>query len=266
MTSQSGELINFHDDANYGTYVGRRVDPSWLSMFEGAVPVAGKVVADVGCGGGLYAQALARLRAKLVIGIDFSAVSLASAARLCAGIPHVQFVRSTATATALKDDSVDVVVERALIHHFKSLAENFAEVRRILVPGGVFWLQDRTIADVLLAASPEHIRGYYLQYLPQLREIEVARRRHETVITSALEAAGFVEVRARRLVEARKTFNSFAELKDEIVTRRGRSILHALTDAELERLADRIGENITVWPVRERDTWTVWTSAAPPGR
>jgi ubiquinone/menaquinone biosynthesis C-methylase UbiE len=203
------------------------------------------------------------VRPDIVIGVDFSSVSLASAAEYCGDLPVVRFLLSSATDIALREGSIDVVVERALIHHLDSLTANFAEIRRILKPRGLVWIQDRTIDDVLLPASQEHIRGYYLQYYPKLRAIEVNRRRHEKAVAGALREAGFVDVTTRKLIELRKSFQDLEALRDEILSRRGRSILHAVSDGELEELAALIGKSITHWPVHERDRWTVWTAVRP---
>jgi hypothetical protein len=43
---------------------------------------------------------------------------------------------------------------------------------------------------------------------------------------------------AQKIHELRKVFPSPEELREEIVTRRGRSILHGLADQKLEQLAD----------------------------
>jgi ubiquinone/menaquinone biosynthesis C-methylase UbiE len=261
--SEQDKLIDFHDYTNYGTYVDRVADPAWARFFKQSVPATGGIIADVGCGGGIYTRAVTIVRPDIVIGVDFSSVSLASAAEYCGDLPVVRFLLSSATDIALREGSIDVVVERALIHHLDSLTANFAEIRRILKPRGLVWIQDRTIDDVLLPASQEHIRGYYLQYYPKLRAIEVNRRRHEKAVAGALREAGFVDVTTRKLIELRKSFQDLEALRDEILSRRGRSILHAVSDGELEELAALIGKSITHWPVHERDRWTVWTAVRP---
>lgn len=222
-----------------------------------------KVVADVGCGGGIYLRPLASLPQAKVIGLDFSEVSLASARAYCLGIPNIELVNASAVATGLRAGSVDLVVERALIHHFRSLTENFLEIVRVLRSGGLFWIQDRTVDDVLLEPSDSNIRAYYLQYFPHVRDIEIARRWSDDDVRSYLSQAGFTDIRSMKIFETRKVFESFQDLREEIVSRRGRSILHALDDDELSWLAEKIGCQIKSWPVRERDRWTVWLAKSP---
>jgi ubiquinone/menaquinone biosynthesis C-methylase UbiE len=206
---------------------------------------------------------LASLQPKHIIAIDFSRVSLTGAQETCRGLTGIEFLRTNATAIALRANIADLVVERAVIHHMSSLDENFAEILRVLKPGGSVWVQDRTHSDLLRRPSVHHLRGYYLQYFPQLKELELRRRYDLDVVLTCLTDAGFRRVRAVKLVETRKVFQNAVELREEIVSRRGRSVLHALSDAELEYLATRTVEHIRRWPVVERDRWTVWTGVKP---
>lgn len=254
------KYIDFEDPENRDTYVGRTADPAWAELYNRVVQPRGRHVADVGCGGGIYTRAIADLQPAWVLGIDSSALSLDSAREYCAGLPNVGFLRTDAEALAVPDRTFDNVVERALIHHFASLDRNFREVLRVLKPHGTLWLQDRTVQDVLQPPSQEHIRGFYLVFDERLRDMEIERRRHEHDIAGALRSAGFRDVRSEKLRELRKVFQSPGELREEILTRRGRSILHGLQDQELEQLASFVLGQISNWPVHERDTWTVWVA------
>jgi ubiquinone/menaquinone biosynthesis C-methylase UbiE len=256
----ASKYIDFEDPSNRDTYVGRTADPAWVSLYARLVQPRGRQIADVGCGGGIYTRAIAYLEPAWVLGIDSSELSLQSARRYCAGIPNVRFLRTDAEALAVPDNELDNVVERALIHHFPSLGKNFQEVVRVLKPGGTLWLQDRTVDDVLRPASEEHIRGFYLAFDERLRNTEIERRRRGEDIIRALRTAGFRDVHTEKIQELRKIFNSPDELREEILTRRGRSILHGVDDQELGRLAGFVLSQITSWPVRERDTWTVWVA------
>jgi ubiquinone/menaquinone biosynthesis C-methylase UbiE len=255
------KYIDFEDPSNRDTYVGRTADPAWVELYEGLIQPRGRLIADVGCGGGIYTKAIAGLRPAWVLGIDSSRLSLESARRYCAGVPNVGFLRTDAEALAVPDEALDNVVERALIHHFGALDGNFREVLRVLSPQGTLWLQDRTLEDVLQPPSEEHIRGFYLVFDEKLRNTEIERRRHNDDIVDALRSAGFRDIRSEKVCELRKVFQSPGELREEILTRRGRSILHGLDDPELERLADFVLGQISNWPVHERDSWTVWVAA-----
>lgn len=255
------KYIDFHDPNNRDTYVGRDADPEWTAQFVRATRPAGKVLADIGCGGGIYTRAMAETDPAFVVGVDSSSVSLRSARQYLAGVGHVGLVLTDAERLAIRSDALDVIVERALIHHMPTLDTVFAEALRVLRPSGVLWVQDRTVEDALLPASQEHIRGYYMVFDQRLRNTEIERRRTEHEVTAELLSAGFATATSMKIQELRKVFRTPDDLADEILTRRGRSILHKLDDRRLSELADYVVGQITEWPVRERDTWTVWIAA-----
>ena len=254
------KYIDFEDPENRDTYVGRTADPAWVDLYDRIVGPRGCRVADVGCGGGIYTKAIAGLQPAWVLGIDSSRLSLDSARQYCANVPNVDFLETDAEALAVPDEVFDNVVERALIHHFVSLDRNFREVSRVLKPHGTLWLQDRTVEDALQPPSEEHIRGFYLVFSEELRNTEIERRRRDEDVVGALHSAGFRDVRSEKVLELRKVFQSPEELREEILTRRGRSILHGLDDKELEQLANFVLGQFKNWPVHERDTWTVWVA------
>jgi 2-polyprenyl-3-methyl-5-hydroxy-6-metoxy-1,4-benzoquinol methylase len=64
--------IDFHDKKNQFTYSNRSVDPIWSQMIRTIINPKGKLVLDIGCGGGIYSRVWAELGATKVIGIDFS--------------------------------------------------------------------------------------------------------------------------------------------------------------------------------------------------
>ncbi|CAN5228511.1 hypothetical protein BH10PSE6_BH10PSE6_39730 [soil metagenome] len=46
--------IDFHSEANRGTYARRDADTGWADAMTAIVDPAGRRVADIGCGGGIY--------------------------------------------------------------------------------------------------------------------------------------------------------------------------------------------------------------------
>lgn len=275
--------IDFHDPRNRMTYTGRTADPAWLACIDMlAGGIAGKRAADLGSSGGIYTEALIRLGAAEVTALDYSAVMTAAAADYLRGFPHVRLaedvtawtddrtgvranvriVHADAADTGLPDSSCDLVLARALIHHVTDLDRLFREVRRILAPGGMLIIQDRTAADCLLPGSPAHLRGYLFELYPKLIPIETGRRPEDGAVRASLAAAGFEDVRTVPFAEPRRTYASITELREELLSRRGRSILHALDDGELEALTDAIGRRLAdagaAWPLTEHDHWTFW--------
>src|SRR4051794_32891930 len=160
--------IDFHDTANRRTYSGRQADASWRAAVAGLVHPAGAAIVDVGCGGGTYTRAWHELGAASVTGVDFSEPILAEARAVHGELPGVTFRPGEATATGLPDACADVVFERALIHHVSDLASVAGEAARVLRPGGVYLVQDRTPDDVAQPGSSAHPRGWLFEVFPRL--------------------------------------------------------------------------------------------------
>lgn len=256
--------IDFHSESIAGTYAARAAHEDWKETMRAIVVPDGKIVADIGCGGGIYSRAWSDLGAARVIGVDFSARMVSDARAASADDPLVSFAQGDATATGLPDAAVDIVFERALIHHLPDLDAAFAEAHCILKPGGALVVQDRTIQDVMRPASPEHFRGYFFETFPRLLDIERGRRPENDAVIDAMRAAGFVEVETHPLAETRRVYESAEELEDDLRSRTGRSILHNLDDDELNGLIRRIDERVAGWfPLRETDYWTIWTGTRP---
>jgi ubiquinone/menaquinone biosynthesis C-methylase UbiE len=226
------------------------------------VDPAGKRVADIGCGGGIYSQAWHELGAE-VVGVDFSEQMVAAAREQAAGLSRISFQQGDATATGLPAASKNVIFERALIHHLKDYKACFAEAHRVLVPGGSLIVQDRTPDDVQLPGSPEHVRGYFFERFPRLLAVELARRPTDAAVRDALQAAGFRDINSVTLWELRKTHDGGQGLKQDLTNRTGRSILHDLSDQELAELILYIEKRLpSDGPIAEKDRWTVWSAVA----
>jgi ubiquinone/menaquinone biosynthesis C-methylase UbiE len=255
--------IDFHAKANRGTYTGRRADAGWVEAIRRIADPTGKRVADIGCGGGIYSLACRGTGAGDVVGIDFSKEMVAAARDQTAGLSHLSFRQGDATATGLPSASVDIVFQRALIHHLRGYEACFAEARRVLVPGGRLIVQDRTPADVELPGSPEHLRGYFFERFPRLLAVETGRRPTDATVRMALRAAGFRDIENVSLWEVRKIHDGVERLKQDLAACTGRSILHDLSDSELGELIAYIEARIPADdPIIEKDRWTLWSAIA----
>ncbi|MCW5732668.1 MAG: class I SAM-dependent methyltransferase [Enhydrobacter sp.] len=217
-------MIDLHSEASRGTYARRDADNGWAAAMSAIDDPAGKRVADIGCGGGIYSQAWRRLGASDVVGIDFSARMVADARERSTGLAGLAFRQGDAAATGLAAESRDIVFERALVHHLESYEPAFAEAYRVLVPGGHLIVQDQTPANVQLPGSRDHLRGWFFERFPQLLAIENGRRPTSAAIEKALRATGFAAVRKHSLWEVRQTYATIEEL--------------------------------------ERDRWTIWSATA----
>jgi 2-polyprenyl-6-hydroxyphenyl methylase/3-demethylubiquinone-9 3-methyltransferase len=102
------------------------------------VDPAGKTLADIGCGGGLFAEELARLGAN-VIGVDPSAPSLetARAHAEAAGLA-IEYRLGRGEMLPLQDSSVDLACCVDVLEHVSDVSAVLRETARILKPGGIY--------------------------------------------------------------------------------------------------------------------------------
>lgn len=103
----------------------------------------GKTCLDAGCGGGRYVVALAKLGAAKVVGIDISEGALAAAkARVDArGIgDRVELRLASVLEIPFPDATFDYVVSSGVIHHTPDPKKAYAELVRVLKPGGKLFL------------------------------------------------------------------------------------------------------------------------------
>ncbi|MEJ8548585.1 class I SAM-dependent methyltransferase [Brevibacillus borstelensis] len=251
--------IDFHASQNRSSYTGRLADKGWMdTMAQMANPV-GKRVIDIGCGGGIYSAGWALSGAESVIGVDFSQVMLDAARENTAHLPQIAYHFGDARRTGLPAGSADIVFVRALIHHLDHLDGFLEEAYRLLAPGGICILQDRTMEDVIVPASAEHLRGYFFEAFPRLLKKEEKHRPSASKVQAGLKKAGFSPAPETQLWEIRKTYDSWGELERDLRNRTGRSILHELNDHELEELISLMRERLdSQLPIIEQDRWTIW--------
>jgi len=255
--------IDFHDPGNAHTYAARHADPGWFTQVRDVLGghEPGQVM-DIGCGGGIYSRAWRQLGAESVTGLDFSQQMVNDAA--ATDDPAVTFVVASAYETGLAPESCDIVFSRAVVHHLDDHAAAFTEAFRILKKGGMLIVQDRTIEDVMQPASPQHIRAHFFSVFPRLLDQERARRPDTEDFRTTLRRIGFSSPSVQTFWETRRTYQSADELKQDLLARTGRSILHGLSDAELQVLTTTILESSSgQYPIDEQDRWTMWIAHKP---
>jgi ubiquinone/menaquinone biosynthesis C-methylase UbiE len=256
--------MEFKSPSTGRTYSDRDVDQSWNTWASKHLAPQGKDVLDIGCGGGIYSFGFSVLGAKSVIGIDSSPQYIDEANNdiECDGI--VTFQVGNAIHTGLSSHCADLVFERALIHHLSTSEQeqNLAEVKRLLRPKGRAVIQDRTLEDVQ-SQSPSHwIRSTLFETYPQLLDFERKRRPTKSTYTGLLVKVGFQGIQKLTYEEVRKTYTDFNQLEKEILSRKGKSILFELSDAELQIYCDKLRVKSASHPLVERDSWTVWVGLA----
>ncbi|WP_432457209.1 class I SAM-dependent methyltransferase [Cellulomonas iranensis] len=135
--------------AHGGAFAGTGVDIGTRALLRhlDAVPTTTGTAVDLGCGTGVLAVALARLRPGLdVVATDESAAAVASARATADANDVTDRVRVTRAAGAddLPDASVDLVLLNPPFHVGATIAPQvahdlFAQAARVLRPGGELW-------------------------------------------------------------------------------------------------------------------------------
>jgi ubiquinone/menaquinone biosynthesis C-methylase UbiE len=197
--------------------VARRAYDRYGSLVrEGA---DGLRVLEYGCGPGSESVALARAGAR-VHGIDISpvAIEMARVAAKDAGVgDRCRFDVMNAEALALDDESFDRVCGSGILHHL-DLSRAFAEVARVLAPGG------RAIFIEPLGHNP--IINWYRRRTPEMRTADehplVARdlteaARHFRRVTPEFHQLG---VLAAAFVRSARLQRALEHLDDLVLARR----------------------------------------------
>ena len=149
---KTGEFKGLHD-----------INPLRLQYIDDRSPLSGKKVVEVGCGGGILAEAMAGLGAR-VTGIDIGDAPLA-VARLHAQASGLQIAYRKTTAEDLADaepEAYDVVTCMELLEHVPDPAAVVKACHRLAKPGGdvYFATLNRTWKAFLLAIiAAEYLLG-----------------------------------------------------------------------------------------------------------
>ncbi len=134
-------------------------------------PLAGLRVLDIGCGGGLLCEPLARLGAQ-VAGIDAAEANVAAAARhaTLSGL-DIDYRHSTAEALAADalspgGDRFDLVLNMEVVEHVADVAAFLEASAALVAPGGAMALAtlNRTPKSFALAIVGAE---YFLRWLPR---------------------------------------------------------------------------------------------------
>jgi 2-polyprenyl-6-hydroxyphenyl methylase / 3-demethylubiquinone-9 3-methyltransferase len=139
----------------------------WIESLVGGVK--GKQVVDVGCGGGILAEAMARQGAQAVLGIDLAVKPLrvAQLHALEAGVANVSYREISAEALAAEQPAgFDVVTCMEMLEHVPDPSAVVAACSTLVKPGGwvVFSTLNRNPKSYLFAVIGAE---YILKLLPK---------------------------------------------------------------------------------------------------
>ncbi|AVT16243.1 bifunctional 3-demethylubiquinol 3-O-methyltransferase/2-polyprenyl-6-hydroxyphenol methylase [Paracidovorax avenae] len=140
------------------------INPLRLGWIDGLAPLQGQRVLDVGCGGGILADAMAR-KGATVTGIDLATKSLkvAQLHALEAGTPNIQYREVIVEALAEESPaSFDTVTCMEMLEHVPDPASVVQACARLVKPGG--WVFFSTInrnakAFLLAIVGAEYVLG-----------------------------------------------------------------------------------------------------------
>jgi SAM-dependent methyltransferase len=145
-------VLNYGFSSDPENTVIDATDPEFycLRLYEHTVrdtPIEGADVLEVSCGRGGGASFVARtFKPRRMVGVDLSEENV-RLARSRSGQPNLEFAVGDAEQLALPDESLDVVINVEASHLYDDRTRFFAEVFRVLRPGGTFCYTDGCWAD-----------------------------------------------------------------------------------------------------------------------
>ena len=157
-----------------------------------AAPAPGETVVDLGCGRGRDVVRAASMvgAAGSVIGVDGNEAMVAAASQAAAGVPNARLVHGDLARVDLPDAIADVVISNCAINHARNKRAVYAEIHRLLRPGGRFVVSDVVAERELPPAVRDDPQAWAACYGGAVPESDYL---------SAIEAAGFppVEILSR---------------------------------------------------------------------
>lgn len=135
-------------------------DPRLLAPFEGLS------LLDIGCGGGLLSEPMARL-GFAVTGADASARNIGTArAHAAQSGARIDYRVTTAEALAEEGASFDVVLNMEVVEHVADVPAYLAACAKLVKPGGITIVAtlNKTLKSLLLA---KFAAEYVLQWMPR---------------------------------------------------------------------------------------------------
>lgn len=106
-------------------------------------PMQDPLVVELGCGTGAFSAKLLEGRPDLRLeGVDISERAVAAAGQRLREYPNAVFRKGDASRLPHDSDSVDAIAGVSILHHLPGLPDVFAEMHRVLRPGGMLWFSE----------------------------------------------------------------------------------------------------------------------------
>jgi ubiquinone/menaquinone biosynthesis C-methylase UbiE len=226
---------------------GRGLSPAeealWQDLFERYLDLnADSHVLDVGCGTGRFSVLMARQAQCAAVGLDPSSSMLAKAFAKCAC--HVDWVLARAEAMPLPDAMFDACLASQVVHHFQDKDQAFAEMYRVLRPGGRLGIRYSSHAQL------RTILDY--SFFPSALAIDLARLPDVHVLKGLMQATGFAVVEEH--VVCQQLFESGKDYL-EMVRSRYSSVLSLIAEEEHQKGLREIAAYLQCHEFREQDRY-----------
>jgi ubiquinone/menaquinone biosynthesis C-methylase UbiE len=239
--------INFDAADDYERFMGhwsRAVGEKYLAWLG---PPSGAQWLDVGCGTGAFSELILRRCApQSIVGIDPSPAQIDHAHKM---LPGPTFEVADSMDMPFGDNVFDVVASALVFHFIPDRARAFAEMKRVLKPGGLIggYTWKRTaIADFAPYAPMMHgVRQIGAEMLTSPLVPEASREG----LRASLQSAGFVDT-ALTEIEVTRTFENFDdywEVQTLPFSPPGRTVAK-LDDAQRARLRDLMRQTLPAGP------------------
>ncbi|CAI8216358.1 MAG: Ubiquinone biosynthesis O-methyltransferase [Glaciecola sp. HTCC2999] len=134
-------------------------------LYDLGKPLSGLSILDVGCGGGLVSEPLARLGGE-VTGIDASAMSIQVATQHAQNTKtRVTYCHTLAEELVAKQQQYDVVINAEVVEHVQNQSLLINQCAQLVKPGGILILAtlNRTVTSYVFAIVGAE---YVMRYLP----------------------------------------------------------------------------------------------------
>lgn len=198
----------FDDAEAYDRYMGRWSKAIGEKFLAWIAPPVNAGWLDIGCGTGAFSQLIAEHCApRSLSGIDPSPAQI-EAARV--KLPNAVLRVGDSLALPFGDGEFDIVASALVLHFIPDRARAFAEMKRVVRPGGMVaaYTWERSATSDFAPYAPM-LRGLVAIGVEPMRSPTVPEQQVEGLRKTA-EAAGFADTKLTH-IEATQSFQDFEE-------------------------------------------------------